>query len=182
MVRASPRRAPFDSNSPVLVLCMLEPDPSAAVLDVLVLVLRRDVRAHVRRTLPRHPGVTASARRGQRRPAAVARSGQVDVIAAGGLEPRSGTTVRPLSRAFYWTLGFAACRSAVVRAEMRTCVCGRCGGVERLAASVLGSVLCVYGVARHPCMEPTWRDVVARRVREFARTCYRILQHVRCDL
>ena len=30
MVRASPRHAPFDSNSPVLVLCMLEPDPSAA--------------------------------------------------------------------------------------------------------------------------------------------------------
>ena len=27
----------------------------------------------------------------------------------GGLEPRSGTTIRPLARAFYWPRGLAAC-------------------------------------------------------------------------
>ena len=53
--------------------------------------------------------------------------------------PRSGTTVWPLARAFFWTPGFAACWSAVVRAAMRVHMCGRCGGAAGLAGSVVGS-------------------------------------------
>ena len=75
--------------------------PSGMTDHVPVLVLSGDVRAHVRRAPPLHARAIAAARRGQRRQAAVARSGQVDGIAAGGLEPRSGTTVWPLARAFY---------------------------------------------------------------------------------
>ena len=88
---------------------VLEPTPRRHVDDVLVLALRRDVRAHACRTLPLHAGDAAAARRGQRRRAAVARSGQVDGSAAGGVWARSGTTVRPLARAFYSSRGFTAC-------------------------------------------------------------------------
>ena len=44
---------------------------------------------------------------------------------------------------------------------MRTCVCGRGGGAARLAASVVGCVLCMCGAARHPCVEDMQRGVVA---------------------
>ena len=85
-----------------------------------------------------------------------------------------------LARAFCWTPGFAACWSAVVRAEMRTCVCGRCGGVERLAASGLGSVLCMCGASRHPCMEPLHGEVWSRDV--FVSVCDFVIEYSHmCD-
>ena len=66
--------------------------------------------------------------------------------------PRSGTTVRPLARAFFWTPGFAACWSAVVRAAMRVHMCGRCGGAAGLAGFVVGSAfVCVRSGAA-----PVW--------------------------
>ena len=100
-VRASLRGASFDARSPVPCCSDARIDPMTAIGKAPVLVLSGDVRAHVRRTPPLHARAIAAARRGQRRQAAVARSGQVDGIAAGGLEPRSGTTVWPLARAFY---------------------------------------------------------------------------------
>ena len=87
---------------------VLEPTRRRHVDDVRVLVLRRDVRAHARRTLPLHAEGAAAARRGQRRRAAVARSGPVDRGAAGGAWARSGSSVRPLARALFRSRGFAA--------------------------------------------------------------------------
>ena len=60
--------------------------------------------------------------------------------------------VRPLARAFFWTPGFAACWSAVVRAAMRVHMCGRCGGAAGLAGFVVGSAfVCVRSGAA-----PVW--------------------------
>ena len=134
---------------------MLASTPRRLADHAPVLVLRRDAQAHACRTLPRHAGGSAATRRGQRRPAAAARSGRVDGIAAGSLvrpAPRSGTTVRSLARAFFLTPGFAACWSAVVRAAMRVHMCGRCGGAAGLAGFVVGSAfVCVRSGAA-----PVW--------------------------
>ena len=69
-----------------------------------------------------------------------------------------------------------------MRAEMRTCVCGRGGGAARLAASVVGCVLCMCGAARHPCVEDMQRGVVAWCGCEFARLLFCLLQHIKHDL
>ena len=65
---------------------------------------------------------------------------------------------------------------------MRTCVCGRGGGAARLAASVVGCVLCMCGAARHPCVEDMQRGVVAWCGCEFARLLFCLLQHIKHDL
>ena len=171
-MRASPHGAPFDARSPVPCLLDAHVDPQTLIDHVLVLVLSVHVRAHVRRTLPLYAGVAAAARRGQRRQAAVDRSGRVNGIAAGGLEPRWGSTVRPLCAR---PIG----RRASPRAGRRSCALRytrACAGdaAARRGWPPLwwGSVLCVYGASRHLCMEPTWRGVVARCVCEFSRLCY----------
>ena len=89
-----------------------------------MLALRRDVRAHACRTLPLHAGDAAAARRGQRRRAAVARSGQVDVIAAA---TSSRAQAPPSGRSRARSTG----RWASPRADRRSCAprCARaCAG------------------------------------------------------
>ena len=80
----------------------------ARIDDVLVLDLSGDMCAHVRRTLPRHAQGAAAARRGQRRAAAVDRSGLVNDGAHRGLGARSGRAVWPLALAFYRPRGLGA--------------------------------------------------------------------------
>ena len=80
----------------------------ARIDDVLVLDLSGDMCAHVRRTLPRHAQSAAAARRGQRRAAAVHRSGKVEYNAHRSLGPRLGTAVWQLALAFYRPRGLAA--------------------------------------------------------------------------
>ena len=80
----------------------------ARIDDVLMLDLSGDVCAHVRRTLPRYGQGAAAARRGQRRAAAVDRSGQVEHSTHRDLGLRSGTAVRQLALAFYRPRGLAA--------------------------------------------------------------------------
>ena len=80
----------------------------ARIDDVLVLDLSGGMCAHVRRTLPRHDQGAAAARRGQRRAAAVDRSGRVKDGAHFGLRPRSGKAVWPLALALCWPRGLGA--------------------------------------------------------------------------
>ena len=80
----------------------------ARIDDVLVLDLSGDMCAHVRRTLPRHAQGAAAARRGQRRPAAVDRSGKVERSAHRYLGRRTGTAVFLMALAFYRPRGLAA--------------------------------------------------------------------------
>ena len=92
---------------------------------VPVFVLCGRVRANVRRTLPRHAGEAAAARRGERRRAAVARSGQVDGGAAGAVSSRARPPPSGRSRAR--SVG----RGASPRADRRSCAprCARaCAG------------------------------------------------------
>ena len=107
-VRASPRNASFDARSPVPCLFDARIDPREKNDLVSALVLRRDVQALACRTLPRHAGGSAAARRGQRRQAGVARSGQDEGGTHGSLGLRLGTAVWPLARAFYRHGGVAA--------------------------------------------------------------------------
>lgn len=92
--------------------CLLDAriDPHRPLYHVLVLVLSVVVRAQVRRTLPLYAGVIllprGAASGGKRRSIGAAESMASPQAA---LEPRSGTTVRPLARAFYWPRGLAAC-------------------------------------------------------------------------
>ena len=118
---------------------------------VPVFVLCGGVRANVRRTLPRHAGEAAAARRGERRRAAVARSGQVDGGAAGAVSSRARPPPSGRSRAR--SVG----RGASPRADRRSCApsCARrCAGdaaARRGWAPLCWDLhLCVYGVARHP--------------------------------
>ena len=118
---------------------------------VPVFVLCGRVRANVRRTLPRHAGEAAAARRGERRRAAVARSGQVDGGAAGAVSSRARPPPSGRSRAR--SVG----RGASPRADRRSCApsCARrCAGdaaARRGWAPLCWDVrLCAYGVARHP--------------------------------
>ena len=80
----------------------------ARIDDVLMLDLSGDVCAHVRRTLPRYGQGAAAARRGQRRAAAVDRSGKVEHSAHCYLGRRTDTAVFLMALAFYRPRGLAA--------------------------------------------------------------------------
>jgi hypothetical protein len=119
----------------------------ARINDVLVLDLSGDVCAHVRRTLPLHGQGAAAARRGQRRAAAVDRSGQVQHSAHSNLGTRSGTAVWSLALAFYRPRGLAVHCSAIVRVEMHARTCGTCS--EMAGPCFLFTLLCMCDVG--PC-------------------------------
>jgi len=121
----------------------------ARIDDVLMLDLSGDVCAHVRRTLHRHGQGAAAARRGQRRAAAVDRSGRVSYNAHRDLGSRFGTAVRQLALAFYRSRGLAAYFSAIVHAELRALACGACSHMSGSCFHFTLLCMCDVGKCAH---------------------------------
>ena len=156
---------------------VLEPTRRRHVDDVLVLALRRDVRAHARRTLPLHAEGAAArgaASGGERRSHGAARSIAAPQAARGRAQaPPSG---RSRARCF--------ARGASPPADRRSCAlrCTRtCAGeaAARRGWPPLWWVLscAMYGAARHPCVEnmrEVWSRGVVVSLRDFYFACYNI--------
>jgi len=134
--------------------------PPRLVDHVPVLVLSGDVRAHARRTLPLHVGGAAAPRRGERRRAAVARSGRVDGAAAGAVSSRARAPRSGRSRAR--AVGRGASPPADRRSYAPRCARRRAGCVtaRRLWPPV-------YWICRRVCAPACmwrvrWRTTTAR--------------------
>ena len=154
---------------------MLASTPGRLADHAPVLVLRRDAQAHACRTLPRHAGGSAAARRGQRRAAAVARSGRVDGIAAGGFVRRARAPPSGRSRAR------SIERWASPRADRRSCA-------QRSARACAGDVAAWIGWAPRCwdmfCACTEWRDtpVWSPSIEVCSRDVFMSLRDLICEL
>ena len=146
-----PRGAPFASRSPLLLLRMLERTRHRALDDVLVLDLSGDVCAHARRTLPRHGRGAAAARRGQRRAAAVGRSGRVEFSALSGVGLLSGRAARS-GRSRSRCIGRGASPPTARRSCVRSCAYACAGRAARWPDRVVRLLCCACAMSDHVCM------------------------------
>ena len=131
MVRALPRGDPFAARSHLVCRGCLDGLLIACIDAFLVLVLSRDTRARVSRTLPLHAGRDAATQRGQRRlRLLIARQNQVKRAAPPKRSSSAGRQLHPDPRTRV-ILAEVLRRQAVVRGEAPARACGVCSDAAR---------------------------------------------------